>query len=185
MRKLTRRDFFRRSVPIVAAAAVAPTALAQQLYTPKKYWDMGVAYKKGRDRFYVATDGTLYWFGEGNRIMRSFDGVHWEDRTPKPEAFCWGGDNDGPAYPGQELPGPPGIDCTHGPLGTDMKNPPVGPLGEQGPPGGVPETVITEVKGVSRKLGALWKPSNDIQVVEVSLVKNPPHGHRFQVVKEA
>jgi hypothetical protein len=47
---MTRREFLRRSAPLVAAGAVTPgfvTLLLQRLFPPKKYWDMGAAQPKG------------------------------------------------------------------------------------------------------------------------------------------
>ena len=46
---MTRREFLRRSAPLIAAGAVTPwfvEAIARRLFGPRRYWDMGAARQK-------------------------------------------------------------------------------------------------------------------------------------------
>ena len=46
---MTRREFLRRSAPLIAAGAITPwfvEAIARRLFGPRRYWDMGAAAQK-------------------------------------------------------------------------------------------------------------------------------------------
>lgn len=53
---MTRREFLRRSAPLVAAGAVSPVFLAkiiQKLFGPKRYWDFGAVQYDPELRFWI------------------------------------------------------------------------------------------------------------------------------------
>jgi hypothetical protein len=56
---MTRREFLRRSAPLVAAGAVTPpfvATVARMLFGKKRYWDMGAAHQKAVDCRYQGID---------------------------------------------------------------------------------------------------------------------------------
>lgn len=72
-KSLTRREFLRRSAPLIAAGVVSTSfaaTVARKLFGPKKYWDMGVAHQKavvrlGMDRSMIG-DSTVVTFLDVN-----------------------------------------------------------------------------------------------------------------------
>lgn len=76
---MTRREFLRRSAPLIAAGAVTPwfvEAIARRLFGPRRFWDMGAAAQKA-----AVCRGVDYAVGEDQTalvVIKTRDRGEWE-----------------------------------------------------------------------------------------------------------
>jgi len=171
---MTRRDFFRRSAPIVAAAAVAPSVLAGELYRPRPFWDIGASCHRRIQTLEwdgVVTkncNGVFVCVGKNGQMRWSPDGISWRSGGPP-----------GPGSERADSPGPSGpTGCTYPGRYGDTTGPPRSP--EE-------RAALDAFYKKERELRYRFNFNEDFEdfkVTGVSFVSNPPHGHRFHIVKK-